>query len=408
MNQDHQTKLAYSYQTGAVKPLTLAAIVVALLAGAAYFVLKSPKGSEANSTASAAKAATIPMGAASAAKPALTVNLTTPSSVPLPVALAANGNIGAWQEASIGADTNGLRLTQVLVNVGDTVKKGQLLATFAADSVRADVAQAKASLAEAQAQLLDAQANAERANNLKGTGALSTQQIEQMLTAAKAAQARVQATQAVVDSQSIRLHNAQVVAPDNGVISARNASVGAVVGAGMELFRLIRQGRLEWRGEVTAAELARVKVGNKVSVVTAAGTRLEGRVRAIAPTVDPVSRSSLVYVDLPAGTQQAKAGMFARGEFDLGATSALTVPASALVVRDGFSYLYRVNSDNRVSQVKVQTGRIVGDRVEVLTPLDASARLVAAGAGFLNDGDMVRVVASPVAAVPAAAASAAQ
>ena len=403
MKQENQKKYTFSHQMGSVKPIALAAIVVALLVGVGYFVLKSPNGAEASAAASAAKAATGPVGAASAAKPALTVNLTTPSNIQLPVALAANGNIGAWQEASIGADTNGLRLTQVLVNVGDNVKKGQLLATFAADSVRADVAQAKASLAEAQAQQIDAQANAERAQNLKGTGALSAQQIEQMLTAAKAAQARVQATQAVVESQSIRLGNAQVVAPDSGVISARSASVGAVVGAGMELFRLIRQGRLEWRGEVTAAELARVKVGNKVSVVTAAGTRLEGRVRAIAPTVDPVSRSSLVYVDLPAGTQQAKAGMFARGEFDLGATTALTVPASSLVVRDGFSYLYRVNPDNRVSQIKVQTGRMVGDRVEVLTPMDAGARLVAAGAGFLNDGDLVRVVA-----MPAAAASAAQ
>ena len=397
---------SFQPKNGVSKPLVVAAAVVALVAGGAYWIMTSPKGDAAAGAASAPQAAVPAQGAASGAKPALTVTLAQVSHVQLPVALAANGNIGAWQEASIGADTNGLRLTQVLVNVGDKVQKGQLLATFAADSVRADVAQAKASLAEAQAQWVDAQANAERANSLKGTGALSTQQIEQMLTAAKAAQARVQATQAVLDAQSIRLGNAQVLAPDHGVISARNASVGAVVGAGMELFRLIRQGRLEWRGEVTAAELARVKVGNKVSVITAAGTKLEGRVRAIAPTVDPVSRASLVYVDLPAGTQQAKAGMFARGEFDLGATSANTVPPTALVVRDGFSYLYRVNADNRVSQIKVQTGRIVGDRVEVLTPLAAGTRLVATGAGFLNDGDLVRVVASPVAA--AAAASAAQ
>lgn len=400
MNKKNNAFLA---QVGAVKPTVLAAIVVVLLAGGAYLAMKPSTPSNPAQAASKPQADS-PKVAASGAKPALTVTLAQPSLVQLPVALAANGNIGAWQEASIGAETNGLRLTQVLVNVGDNVKKGQLLATFSADSVRADVAQAKASLAEAQAQLVDAQANAERANSLKGTGALSTQQIEQMLTAAKAAQARVLATQAQVDSQSIRLGNAQVLAPDNGIISARSASVGAVVGAGMELFRIIRQGRLEWRGEVTAAELARVKVGNKVNVVTAAGTRLEGRVRAIAPTVDPVSRAALVYVDLPAGTQLAKAGMFARGEFDLGATSANTVPPTALVVRDGFSYLYRVNADNRVSQLKVQTGRIVGDRVEVLTPLPAGTRLVASGAGFLNDGDLVRVVAG----VPAATASAAQ
>jgi HlyD family secretion protein len=401
MNKQHFPIRA---QAGAVNPVVIIGVAVLALAGAAYYFMQGTDrgASTSASEASAVVPATV---AASGGKPALTVNLVQSTLSNLPVALAANGNVAAWQEASVGADTNGLRLAQVLVNVGDSVKKGQLLATFAADGLRADVAQAKAGLAEAQAHLVDAVANAERAAALKGTGALSVQQIEQFQTAAKAAEARVQSSQAMVDAQSVRLSNAQVVAPDSGVISARNASVGAVVGAGMELFRLIRQSRLEWRGEVTSAELARVKVGGKVTVITAGGNKLDGRVRAIAPTVDPQTRASLVYVDLPGGTQLAKAGMFARGEFDLGATSATTVPQTALVVRDGFSYLYRVNADNRVTQLKVQTGRIVGDKVEVLTPLDAKAKWVATGAGFLNDGDLVRVLGAPA---PTKSASSAQ
>lgn len=382
------TKLPIRLQLGATRPVVVTGVAIVLAGVAGVWM------ANAQTTKGAAAQKPVTVTSAEIGKPALTVSLTGVEMVALPVRLAANGNVTAWQESSIGSDSNGLRLSQVLVNVGDRVKKGQLLAQFSADSVRADLAQSKAGLAEAQAQWVDAQANAERASSLKGSGALSAQQIEQFQTAAKAGIARVQAMQAAVDSQTIRLNNASVVAPDSGVISARYASVGGVVGAGTELFRLIRQERLEWRAEVTSAEIPRVKVGTHVTVTTAGGSQLEGKVRSIAPTVDPVSRSALVYVDLPAGTQLAKAGMFARGEFHLGATVVPTVPQSALVVRDGFSYLYRVNNDLRVTQLKVQTGRIAGNRVELLSPVDVKTKLVATGAGFLNDGDLIRLAAS--------------
>ena len=258
-------------------------------------------------------------------KAALTVTAVQPSNSSLALKLAANGNVAAWQEASIGAEASGLRLTQVLVNVGDSVKKGQLLATFAGDAVQADVAQAKASLMEAQANALDAAANAERARTLQNTGALSTQQINQYLTAEKTAAARVQAAQATLNAQGVRSQNTQVRAPDNGVISARGATVGAVVGAGTELFRMIRAGRLEWRAEVTSSEIAGIKLGSKVQVIAASGAQVEGTVRSIAPTIDPSSRQALVYVDLPAHAG-IKAGMFAKGEFGLGMADALTMP----------------------------------------------------------------------------------
>jgi RND family efflux transporter MFP subunit len=348
-------------------------------------------------------------------RPALTVTTVMPQRVSMPVKLAANGNIVAWQEASIGAEAGGLRLTQVLVNVGDRVKKGQVLATLAGDTLRAEVAQSQAALAEAEAAAADAANNAQRARTLQGTGALSTSQINQYLTAEKTARARAEAARAVVQSQQARLTQAEVVAPDSGVISARTATVGAVLGPGTELFRLIRQGRLEWRAEVTSSELGRLTTGTTALVTAASGARLSGRIRMIAPTVDPQTRSALVYVDvtpLPGMPASARAGMFARGEFDLGATPALTVPQAAVVVRDGFSYVYRVNPDGRVNQVKLQTGRQQGEQVEVLSGLDPQARVVAAGAGFLNDGDLVRVVepggANGPATAPLAAASTAR
>ena len=327
-------------------------------------------------------------------RPALTVSTAQPQRTAVPVRLAANGNVAAWQEASIGAESNGLRLTDVRVNVGDVVKAGQVLATFSAETVQADVAQVRASLLEAQANAAEAAANADRARALQATGALSQQQIQQFTTAEKTAQARVEAAQATLNAQQLRLKYTQVVAPDSGVISARTATVGAVVGAGTELFRMVRKGRLEWRAEVTSTELRRIAPGAKVSVTAASGATAEGTVRMVAPTVDPQTRNALVYVDLPANAD-FRAGMFARGEFALGNSDALTVPQEALVVRDGFSYVFVVGPEQRVQQRKVQAGRRVADRVEVLTGLDANASVAVRGAGFLNDGDLVRVAAAP-------------
>lgn len=323
-------------------------------------------------------------------RPALAVTTVVPQRSPVTLRLPANGNVAAWQEASIGAEANGLRLSQVLVNVGDVVKAGQLLATFATETVEADLAQARASLAEAQAAAAEAQANAERARTLSATGALSAQQIQQYATAAQTAQARVQAAQAQLRVQQLRLAQTQVKAPDSGVISARIATVGGVVGAGTELFRLVRRGRLEWRAEMASSELPRIQNGMKAEVTAASGAKVTGTVRSIAPTVDPQTRNALVYVDLPAHPD-VRAGMFARGDFLLGQRDALTVPQSALVVRDGFSAVFELVDGGRVALRRVQTGQRTGDRVEVLDGLAPGATLVERGGAFLNDGDLVRV-----------------
>ena len=339
---------------------------------------------------------------AAPATPALTVTTARPSSASLPLRLGANGNVAAWQEAIIGSESAGLRLTEVRVNVGDVVDKGEVLAVFSADTVNADVEQARAALQEAQANAAEASANARRAQSLKSSGAMSEQQVTQYVTAERTAQARVAAAKATLAQQNLRLKYTQVVAPDSGIISARSATVGAVVGVGTELFRLIRQGRLEWRAEVTANDLARIKPGTRVTVRAANGSEVAGKVRMVAPTIDPQTRTALVYVDLPPALSSSaplKAGMFAGGEFALGESNALTVPQQAIAVRDGFSYVFRLNPDGRVSQLKVSTGRRLGERIEVVTGLAPDAQIVVSGAGFLNDGDLVRNVPA-VAAAP--------
>ena len=340
---------------------------------------------------------------ASSAKPALSVVVTQPQRATLALAARANGNIAAWQEAIIGTEANGLRIADVKVNVGDVVKRGQTLATFSPDTMQADLLQSRATVAEAEATLADAAANADRAKSLRATGALSEATINQYLTAERTARARLDAQRAAAQMRQLKLTQTAVLAPDNGVISSRSATVGAVLPAGQELFRMIRQGRLEWRAEVASSDMALIGPGVKVTVTPAGSAPIAGVVRMVAPTVDPQTRNGIVYVDLPTPAT-ARAGMFARGEFDIGSSSALTLPQSAVQLRDGFSYVFKVGPDSKVTQVKVGVGRRAGDRIEVIDGLDAQARVVVAGGGFLAEGDTVRIVDAPPAMAAASSA----
>jgi RND family efflux transporter MFP subunit len=361
------------------KWLVLAAVLSLALIAALVWWLRHPAGES-----SAASAAAKP-------KPVLTVTVAEPQRETLAIALQANGNVSAWQEASVGAEVNGLRLAAVNVNVGDAVKKGQVLATFTTDTARADSLQSQASVVQAEAGYLNAKADADRARSIQDSGALSASQIAQYITQEKVAKAQWEAAKALLSATEIRFGNTTVKAPDDGLISARGATVGAVVGAGQELFRLIRQGRMEWRAEVTASEVGRIRVGQKALVTLATGTELSGQVRAIAPSANEQTRNILVYVDLPRHND-LKAGTFARGVFAIGQSEALTAPTPAIVVRDGNNLVFVVDAANKAAARRVQTGRRVGERVEIVEGLKAGERVAVQGAGFLNDGDLVKVV----------------
>jgi HlyD family secretion protein len=326
------------------------------------------------------------------AKPSLSVQVVTPTLLDMSQQISANGSLAAWQEAVVAAEANGLRITDVRVNVGDRVKKDDVIAVLQSDALRAELAQAQAILAEANASALEARAQAERAKSLQQQGFFSQAQLSQTLATEAMAVARVQSARAAVQLQEVRLSQTQIKSPDAGVISSRQATVGSVVSAGTELFRLIRQGRIEWRAEVTAADIGRIKVGAPVQVTAASGQVLKGKVRMVAPSIDVQTRSALVYVDLPEQIGSARAGMFAKGDISLGQSQAMTVPQTAVVVRDGFSYVYTLGPDQKVTQVKVQTGRLSAERLEVLSGLKSDARVVASGGAFLNHGDTVRVV----------------
>lgn len=325
------------------------------------------------------------------ASAALSAELVSATTETWPDRMTASGEVAAWQEASIGTEVGGLRLDEVLVNVGDTVRKGQLLARYNEDLLRADLARFDAMLAEAEARELQARGDVERAERMKGSGVFSQQALQGLHTQAAAAAAAVTSAKAQRDAQALKLRYARVLSPDDGVISARIATVGAVSMVGGELFRLIKQNRLEWRAEIPAAALARLAPGVTASLQRPDGSVIEGRLRQLSPMVDTGTRNGLAYVDLPAGSGLA-AGMYLSGQFLLPGRAALTLPSSAVVLRDGNSYLIKVDAQNRAQELKVQTGRRHQQAIEILTALDPADRFIKSGGAMLSVGDLVKVV----------------
>lgn len=367
------------------KKVWLIAAIIIVLMTVAFFMWKTSSSKNSDTDDKQKNAQT------NTQKAALTVTVVSPEQQNWKQVFTANGNIAAWQEVVISSELSGQRLTRVNVNVGDEVKRGQILAEINSETIRADLAAAKASYAEAQAVLADAITNNKRIQQLKNTGAISAQESTQYQTSQATAQARLDAAKAQIESNQLRLAQTQVVSPDNGVISARTATVGSLAQTGQELFRLIRDHRLEWRAEVTTTDLYKLKQGMTAHVISPdpSQPKVTGQVRMIAPVIDPQTRYGLVYVDLPT-TQAIRMGMFVKGEFDLGEKTAITIPQTALLLRDGFSYVFVLDQNSRVTQKKVTTGRRQNDRVEILD-LPLNVKVVSSGTGFLTDGDLVNV-----------------
>lgn len=319
----------------------------------------------------------------------LTVSAVTPQQVTWGRSLQLSGGLFAWQTASIASEEAGLRLAEVLVDVGSVVKRGQLLARLNDDTVQADLRSQQAAVAQARAKLAQAKAEADRSRIVKDSGALSEQQVTSYLIAEQTAQASLDAALAALDSQRIKLAHTSILAVDDGIISSRSATLGNVVASGTELFQLVRQRRVEWRAEVTGQQISALKPGQTAKITLPDGSQVAGRLRLVSPTLDSGTRNGLAYVDLPVGSA-ASAGMYVRGEINTGQAPALTVPTSTVVLRDGNSYVFEKDGAAKVAQRQVQTGRRVGDQVEITSGISAQAQLVLSGGAFLKDGDPVQ------------------
>lgn len=333
-------------------------------------------------------------------KATLAVETVNPTEENWPMTITVNGAITAWQEAQVSAEIGGLRIKQVLVDVGSQVKRGQDLVLLEDEAVAADLRKQEATVASAQASLAEAKSNADRAREIKDSGAMSSQQINQYVIAEQTAQANLALALAELENQKIRLRQTHVTAADDGVISSRTANLGNVVSAGTELFRLVRQGRVEWRAEVDAQQLTQIKKGQKAQITLPDHQQVLGTVRMTAPTVDAATRNAIVYVDMP--NTHAKAGMYAQGSIDVGSQTAILVPQGAVVLRDGRAYLFAVKEMKaaekgtvaQVEKISVTTGRRQGDWVEIKEGLNGMPAIVKTGGAFLNDGDLVNVISN--------------
>ncbi|UCV16914.1 efflux RND transporter periplasmic adaptor subunit [Quatrionicoccus australiensis] len=305
-----------------------------------------------------------------------------------PERLEASGNVMPWHESRIGTEVSGLRLASVLVNEGDLVKKGQVLARFDTASVETDLDVANAQRVEAEAVLAQATATLERANRLAPSGGVSRQELTLYETQKHTAEARLNAARAQVKRQQIKMELATVNAPDDGLISSATALEGSIVQGGSELFRLIRQGRLEWRAEVRGDVLLKLAAGQEVVIHSPLGNDIKGRVRRISPTIDIATRNGFVYVDLPQGTDM-KSGLNVSGSFNLGKSKALVIPAAALLRQGKSSQVLAVNAEGKIEMLEVTTGRTRDDWVEILSGLDDQTSIVARNLKGLKDGDLV-------------------
>jgi RND family efflux transporter MFP subunit len=336
------------------------------------------------------------------------------------------GTVAALDLLPISAKVSGLQIQQVLIDEGQTVEAGQVLAVLdrsvlqaqltqaEADvaSTRAVVQQRQAGLAQQQATLTQAAANLRRYQELAQQGAISAKDLDAYVTTFRTAQeaanvaeanitsaeADVQSKLALVQKLQTQIEQTLVRAPSRGMIAEKIARVGGVTGND-KLFSLIRAGALELQAKVPQTELSRVKIGSPAQISSDADQRLrlQGRVREIAPLVDAQSRQATVKIDLPQ-SELLRPGMFLRAAIAVQTAQAITVPASAVLPQaDGQSLVY-VLKDNLVhaQPVEVGTRRTAADptqaKVEIRRGLNAGDRVVVDGAGYVKDGDHVIVV----------------
>ncbi len=339
------------------------------------------------------------MGLAACSKPAadtastsvsLAVTLVRAQSRPVERSVVASGPITAWEEMQLGVELSGLRVTALNVDVGQAVHKGDVLLEIDHRTLDSDLHQAQAAVAEAQAGVGLAQANLGRGQQMAKHQLISASALDELRAAMVQAQAKLATAAAQRDGVQQRRDFASLRAPDDGIISKRMVQPGQVVSAGAEMLRLIRQGRLEWRPELPDAALAQVVPGLQVVLHDGRGQTIAGRVRAVSPGVDTGTRTGTVYAELPA-PGALKAGAFVEGRIITSTSPGLMVPAAAVVMRDGYAYVFTVDEQQIVHRIRVRIGVSDHGQIELLDGIQPGQAVVATGAGFLGDGDRVRV-----------------
>jgi HlyD family secretion protein len=334
----------------------------------------------------------------------------------------ATGSLVAREEILVGPEVEGLRITEVLADEGQRVKKGEVLAKLVADTLDAQVAQndaglarataaiaqARSSIVQADARVVEARNAFERAKPLRTAGHMSESAYDQREQAARTAEAQLVAAQdglkvAEADKAQIeaqrrelmwRRGRSEVLAPADGIISRRIARVGGfAAGSAEPMFRIVAKSEIELDAEVVETRLAGVREGQDARVeVTGLGT-IAGKVRLVSPEVDKSTRLGRVRIFL-GDNPGLRVGAFARGTIETAKGAGLAVPASAILYGADGGALVQVVREGRIETRKIKTGLAAASLVEVKDGLSEGDLVVARSGTFLRDGDAVRPVLS--------------
>ena len=311
-----------------------------------------------------------------------------------PVALSAElpGRTSPFETSDVRPQVDGIVRARLFTE-GDYVRAGQPLYRIDPASYQAKVASARAALARARASTIAAEGQVKRYAELVKRNFVSRQLYDNALSAAGEARADVEAQAAALRSAQIDLDRTTIRAPFDGTVSSKPAVAGSIVQAGTELMKIIRDGRLEVGVLVPEKDLASISIGQKASVVDASGRTFSGSVSSIAETVNSTTRLATVYVSLGEGSG-LKSGMFARVSIATAASQQLSVAEAALVWHDGKPAVFVVDAAGKANARPVATGARQSGRVAIESGLSEGDHVVIAGAGFLSDGNLVRVASS--------------
>jgi HlyD family secretion protein len=389
-----------------LKPLFLLPLVAFVCAPAAAF---------AQAPASAATAQQ------SATGPAITVTSAKRDEIVQSVVV--SGSMVARDEVLVTPEVDGFVITDLLAEEGDRVVAGQVLAKLSRTTLEvqrtqneAQTAKAQAAIDQAKAQIVEAEANLVQANNafdrtkaLRDSGNASLETFDQRAAVARGSQARLNsAKQALAMAQAdlalsqaqgrdieVRLARTEIKAPKAGIVSRRNAKLGAMatMAAAEPLFKIIADGAIELEADVAEVELANLKVGQAVAVTPAGSDKaLAGIIRLISPEVDRASRLGKLRIALT-GNPPVAVGSFARGVIETGRKTSIVLPLSAITYARGGAMVQAVK-DGKVTTKKVTLGLIGGGRAEIASGLAEGESVVARAGTFVRDGDMITPVAA--------------
>ena len=336
---------------------------------------------------------------AGAAGSSQTVTVTAAALRNLPRTVTASGTISAWEEVPVGAETGGLTATAVYVDEGRYVRQGQPLVQLNDALLKAQLRQQQAAVQTAEANADRDQAALGRAQELKERGFLSQASLDTALANKRASDANLAAARASLSETRTRLAQATIRAPVSGLVISRNVTRGQIVSAGTELFRIVRDGRLELDAQVPETDLGLVRAGQSAVISSDQVGEATGTVRIVTPEVDPDTRLGVARISLSGSN--FRPGMFGRARIDVGASPAVTVPTAAVLYRENRPGVFILDNQGRARFRPV----VIQTRAAEWTAVDgvvAGARVIVQGAGFLGEGDRVRVApaTAPRAAAP--------